>query len=160
MNGLHNEQDALQPAPALAARQHQHAQQGQQLSPSTSTSRRHHHPQDALPAFDIKQHPAAIAYAASHPNRTIPKFGPYILLQTLGEGEFGKVKLGLHSHWAEEVAVKLIRRGNVENDVRMQKIRREIAVLEVRWPAHLRPFFLSPSFVSGTRALTNPLFTF
>jgi hypothetical protein len=131
MNGSHDEQDALRPAPAPAARQHHPAQQGQQLSPSTSTSRRHHHPQDALPAFDIKQHPAAIAYAASHPNRTIPKFGPYILLQTLGEGEFGKVKLGLHSHWAEEVAVKLIRRGNVENDVRMQKIRREIAVLEV-----------------------------
>jgi hypothetical protein len=84
-------------------------------------------------AFDIKQHPAAVSYAASHPNRTIPKFGPYILLQTLGEGEFGKVKLGLHSHWAEEVAVKLIRRGNLENDVRMQKIRREIAVLEVRY---------------------------
>lgn len=146
MNGSHDEQDALTPAPTSAARQHHNAQQGQQLSPSTSTSRRHHHPQDALPAFDIKQHPAAIAYAASHPNRTIPKFGPYILLQTLGEGEFGKVKLGLHSHWAEEVAVKLIRRGNVENDVRMQKIRREIAVLEVRLSTHSRPFFLEPEF--------------
>jgi hypothetical protein len=26
-----------------------------------------------------------------------------LLLQTLGEGEFGKVKLGLHSQWGEEI---------------------------------------------------------
>ncbi|KIM26636.1 hypothetical protein M408DRAFT_72606, partial [Serendipita vermifera MAFF 305830] len=142
MNGLHDDQDALRPAPAVRAHTTSNASTSHQAAaPASSSRRREHrdrdrerdHHQDAssaVPAFDIKQHPAAIAYAASHPGRTIPKFGPYILLQTLGEGEFGKVKLGLHSHWAEEVAVKLIRRGNVENDVRMQKIRREIAVLE------------------------------
>lgn len=59
----------------------------------------------------------------------IPKFGPYILLQTVGEGEFGKVKLGLHSQWGEEVAVKLIRRGNIDTSVRMSKVEREIEVL-------------------------------
>lgn len=31
------------------------------------------------------------------------KLGPYTLLQTLGEGEFGKVKLGVHSETSEEV---------------------------------------------------------
>ncbi|KAJ7482152.1 CAMK/CAMKL/Kin4 protein kinase [Mycena galericulata] len=83
------------------------------------------------PAYtDVYSHPAAIAFAAAHPRRTIPKFGPYLLLQTLGEGEFGKVKLGLHSQWGEEVAVKLIRKGNVENSaVRMSKVEREIEVL-------------------------------
>jgi hypothetical protein len=80
---------------------------------------------------DVYSHPAAIAYAAAHPRRTIPKFGPYLLLQTLGEGEFGKVKLGLHSQWGEEVAVKLIRRGNVDSAVRMSKVEREIEVLRV-----------------------------
>ncbi|CAG8542293.1 12171_t:CDS:10 [Ambispora gerdemannii] len=30
-------------------------------------------------------------------------FGPYLLLQTLGEGEFGKVKLGMHVDTGEEV---------------------------------------------------------
>ncbi|KAF7331227.1 Non-specific serine/threonine protein kinase [Mycena sanguinolenta] len=78
---------------------------------------------------DVYSHPAAVAYAAAHPRRTIPKFGPYLLLQTLGEGEFGKVKLGLHSQWGEEVAVKLIRRGNVDTAVRMSKVEREIEVL-------------------------------
>nr|GAT60984.1 CAMK/CAMKL/Kin4 protein kinase [Mycena chlorophos] len=78
---------------------------------------------------DVYSHPAAVAFAAAHPRRTIPKFGPYLLLQTLGEGEFGKVKLGLHSQWGEEVAVKLIRRGNVDTAVRMSKVEREIEVL-------------------------------
>ncbi len=67
----------------------------------------------------------------AHPRRAIPKFGPYLLLRTLGEGEFGKVKLGLHVKWGEEVAVKLIRR-NIESSVRMSKVEREIAVLYVR----------------------------
>ncbi|KAI0826494.1 Pkinase-domain-containing protein [Trametes gibbosa] len=78
---------------------------------------------------DIYSHPAALEYAAAHPRRTIPKFGPYLLLQTLGEGEFGKVKLGLHMQWGEEVAVKLIRRGNIDSSVRMSKVEREIEVL-------------------------------
>lgn len=79
----------------------------------------------------MHSHPAAVAYAAAHPRRTIPKFGPYLLLQTLGEGEFGKVKLGLHNQWGEEVAVKLIRRGNIDSAVRMSKVEREIEVLRV-----------------------------
>ncbi|KAG6908810.1 hypothetical protein DXG01_003257 [Tephrocybe rancida] len=87
-------------------------------------------PRDDTPPYtDVYSHPAAVAYATAHPRRTIPKFGPYLLLQTLGEGEFGKVKLGLHSQWGEEVAVKLIRRGNVDNTVRMSKVEREIEVL-------------------------------
>ena len=80
---------------------------------------------------DVYSHPAAVAFATAHPGRAIPKFGPYLLLQTLGEGEFGKVKLGLHAQWGEEVAVKLIRRGSIDNQVRMSKVEREIEVLRV-----------------------------
>lgn len=32
-------------------------------------------------------------------------FGPYLMLQTLGEGEFGKVKLGMHIETEQEVNV-------------------------------------------------------
>ncbi|KAL4078032.1 Pkinase-domain-containing protein [Scleroderma citrinum] len=89
-----------------------------------------HQSDDAHPAYrDVYSHPAAVAYATAHPRRTIPKFGPYLLLQTLGEGEFGKVKLGLHCQWGEEVAVKLIRRGSVDSSLRMSKVEREIEVL-------------------------------
>jgi protein-serine/threonine kinase len=63
-------------------------------------------------------------------------FGPYILLQTLGEGEFGKVKLGVHGErWGEDVAIKLIKRGNVDTAQRGEKVRREIEVLKVSFCA-------------------------
>lgn len=92
-----------------------------------------HQQEEQQPVYrDVYSHPAAVEYAAAHPRRTIPKFGPYLLLRTLGEGEFGKVKLGLHVQWGEEVAVKLIRRGNIDSAVRMSKIEREIEVLRVR----------------------------
>lgn len=71
----------------------------------------------------------------SHPMpRQRVYFGPYLLLQTLGEGEFGKVKLGVHSspdRWGEEVAIKLIKRGNVDTQARMIKVAREIDVLKL-----------------------------
>jgi hypothetical protein len=76
-------------------------------------------------------HPSIAAYQLSHPRRQLINFGPYILLQTLGEGEFGKVKLGVHREYGEEVAIKLIRRGSVDNAVRLSKVEREIDVLKV-----------------------------
>ncbi|TFY62253.1 hypothetical protein EVJ58_g3973 [Rhodofomes roseus] len=106
-------------------------------SPSSTRKRASHtvvtgqREQEEQPSYrDIYSHPAALEYAAAHPKRTIPKFGPYLLLQTLGEGEFGKVKLGLHMQWGEEVAVKLMRRGNIDSTVRMSKVEREIEVLK------------------------------
>lgn len=98
---------------------------------------------------DVYSLPAAVAYAAAHPRRQIPKFGPYLLLQTLGEGEFGKVKLGLHTDYGEEVAVKLIRRGSVDNAVRFSKIEREIEVLRVR--------YLMFAIGVSRRLLTHPM---
>ena len=105
-----------------------------------------------------------------NPTRRNNMFGPYLLLQTLGEGEFGKVKLGMHVDSHEEVlrfeltcwdptstlqilllvvlllipdelsyilclqvAVKLIRKESVESQSRMQKIQREIGVLQVNY---------------------------
>ncbi|KAF9908797.1 hypothetical protein EC991_009500 [Linnemannia zychae] len=62
-------------------------------------------------------------------------FGPYLLLQTLGEGEFAKVKLGMHADSGEEVAIKLIRRQSIDNTPRLNKIGREISVLRtIRHP--------------------------
>ncbi|KAF9986499.1 hypothetical protein BGZ75_001760 [Mortierella antarctica] len=69
------------------------------------------------------------------PTRRGHMFGPYYLLQTLGEGEFAKVKLGMHTETGEEVAIKLIRRQSVDNTPRINKIGREISVLRtIRHP--------------------------
>lgn len=120
---------SVQPSPASAS---QSASRRQRASHQVVSSQQHQQQSaaDDQPAYrDVYSHPAAVNYAAAHPRRTIPKFGPYLLLQTLGEGEFGKVKLGLHHQWGEEVAVKLIRRGNIDTSVRMSKVEREIEVL-------------------------------
>jgi protein-serine/threonine kinase len=58
------------------------------------------------------------------------KFGEYILGQTLGEGEFGKVKMGWKRDGSAQVAIKLIRRETLgSNPSRLPKIYREIAIL-------------------------------
>jgi hypothetical protein len=77
-------------------------------------------------------HPAILRYRQAHPSRSLVNFGPYTLLQTLGEGEFGKVKLGVHGTSGEEVAVKLIRRQSIVECTRLTKVEREIEVLKVR----------------------------
>ena len=76
-------------------------------------------------------HPSVWAYKQAHPRRPVVGFGAYVLLQTLGEGEFGKVKLGVHTEYGVEVAIKLIRRGSLEDEVRASKVEREIDVLRV-----------------------------
>ena len=58
------------------------------------------------------------------------KFGEYILGQTLGEGEFGKVKLGWKKDGSVQVAIKLIRKENLKgNPSRLPKIHREVTIL-------------------------------
>ena len=58
------------------------------------------------------------------------RFGEYILGQTLGEGEFGKVKMGWKRDGGVQVAIKLIRRDSLGNNPsRLPKIYREIAIL-------------------------------
>jgi len=58
------------------------------------------------------------------------RFGEYILGQTLGEGEFGKVKLGWKKGGEVQVAIKLIRRETLNgNPARLPKIYREVTIL-------------------------------
>lgn len=59
------------------------------------------------------------------------KFGDYILGQTLGEGEFGKVKMGWKKEGGVQVAIKLIRKESLAgNATRLPKIYREISILK------------------------------
>ncbi|KAJ3006540.1 UNVERIFIED_CONTAM: hypothetical protein HDU68_004014 [Siphonaria sp. JEL0065] len=71
--------------------------------------------------------PAAVA-----PRRSVKQshFGPYRLLRTVGEGEFGKVKLAVDSRTNQEVAVKLLKRERVRQTSDRKKIMREITMLK------------------------------
>lgn len=102
-----------------------------------------------------EDHPAVVAFKHQHPRRAQLEFGSYILLQTLGEGEFGKVKLGVHKDYGEECAVKLIKKNNLggEGDSKMMKVRREIEVLSVRTKLSLLYVScLDPTFKTEARA--------
>lgn len=69
-------------------------------------------------------------YSRSSSRRKDVQFGDYMLGQTLGEGEFGKVKLGWKKDGSTQVAIKLIRRESVAtNPSRLPKIYREISIL-------------------------------
>ncbi|KAI9815814.1 MAG: hypothetical protein M1832_005228 [Thelocarpon impressellum] len=69
-------------------------------------------------------------YSASASRRKETRFGEYILGQTLGEGEFGKVKMGWKKEGGVQVAIKLIRRESLgTNPTRLPKIYREISIL-------------------------------
>jgi protein-serine/threonine kinase len=76
-------------------------------------------------------HPSVYAYKAERPGKPMVGFGPYVLLRTLGTGEFGKVKLGVHTEYGVEVAIKLIRRGSLNDESMANKVEREIDVLKV-----------------------------
>ncbi|KAI9892750.1 MAG: hypothetical protein M1814_001170 [Vezdaea aestivalis] len=68
---------------------------------------------------------------ATSSRRKDVKFGEYILGQTLGEGEFGKVKMGWKRDGGVQVAIKLIRKESLgTNPSRLPKIYREISILQ------------------------------
>ncbi|GES79096.1 Pkinase-domain-containing protein [Rhizophagus clarus] len=102
--------------------QHQHVQQQSARNRPVSTPVPINYP--GYP--EIQHHPPPIPQSSV---RRGNMFGPYLLLQTLGEGEFGKVKLGMHVDTNEEVAIKLIRKESVDTPSRLTKIEREIGVL-------------------------------
>ncbi|KAF4978956.1 hypothetical protein FZEAL_4753 [Fusarium zealandicum] len=67
-------------------------------------------------------------HSRSHKGTT--KFGDFILGNTIGEGEFGKVKLGWKQDSSVQVAIKLIKRDSVGgNPSRFAKIYREVSIL-------------------------------
>lgn len=69
-------------------------------------------------------------HSLSASRRKETRFGEYVLGQTLGEGEFGKVKLGWKKDGSVQVAIKLIRRDSLgTNPSRLPKIYREISIL-------------------------------
>ncbi|KAL7926888.1 hypothetical protein ACQKWADRAFT_92236 [Trichoderma austrokoningii] len=66
----------------------------------------------------------------SRSNKATTKFGDFILGNTIGEGEFGKVKLGWKQDSSVQVAIKLIKRDTVgHNPTRLAKIKREVTIL-------------------------------
>eukprot|EP01135_Chromosphaera_perkinsii_P010330 Nk52_evm2s2118 gene=Nk52_evmTU2s2118 len=60
-----------------------------------------------------------------------PILGKYYLGRTLGEGTYGKVKLGSHVLTGEQVAVKVIERSSIKTPKHMTRLNREIKALKM-----------------------------
>lgn len=76
--------------------------------------------------------PSSAHEAKKRPYREV-RFGPYVLGSTLGEGEFGKVKMGWRKDGKHpsQAAIKLIRRDSLpRGSEREYKVHREISALK------------------------------
>lgn len=58
------------------------------------------------------------------------RVGKYLLFETLGEGAFGKVKLGVHEDTGEQVAVKVMDKSDIKAQEMTMNVRREIAIMK------------------------------
>lgn len=76
---------------------------------------------------------AGAGAAKGHPVR----IGQYHLLQTLGTGSFGKVKLAVHSVTGHKVAMKIINRKKIINMDMTPRVKREIQYLKLLRHPHI-----------------------
>ncbi|KAI8955500.1 hypothetical protein F4801DRAFT_268313 [Xylaria longipes] len=103
---------------------------------SVSTRQRGYDDDDtAAPPPVVHMHEAQDESRRSRHDHSKPekssRFGDYYLGNTIGEGEFGKVKLGWKQDGGVQVAIKLIRRDSVGNNPsRLAKIYREVHILQ------------------------------
>jgi serine/threonine protein kinase len=66
------------------------------------------------------------------------KIGPFILGETLGEGSTGKVKAAVHKDTGEKVAIKIINKAILTDNIKLKKkIEREIDVMKLMKHKHV-----------------------
>lgn len=63
--------------------------------------------------------------------------GNYILQKTIGEGTFGKVKLGIHTLTGEKVAIKILEKDLITDVSDVERVSREIHILKVIRHPHI-----------------------
>jgi len=62
--------------------------------------------------------------------------GNYVLGKTIGEGTFGKVKLGTHLLTGEKVAIKILEKDRITDVSDVERVAREIHILKlIRHPS-------------------------
>ena len=80
------------------------------------------------PNHNIPTSPVTHRHSKQEPPKIPKSIGLYKLGRTLGEGTYGKVKLGTHMHTGQEVAVKIMRPHETNNRA---EVEREISVLKL-----------------------------
>ena len=52
-------------------------------------------------------------------------------MKTLGRGTFGKVKLGVHIHTQQKVAIKILEKRKIQDASDVERVTREIHILKI-----------------------------
>ena len=74
------------------------------------------------------------------------KIGNYVVKKTLGEGTFGKVRLGIHTLTGEQVAIKVLEKSKIFEQGDVDRVAREINILrKVRHPQIIQLYEVSLS---------------
>jgi len=63
--------------------------------------------------------------------------GDYRLEKTIGQGTYGKVKLGIHIKTNEKVAVKIIEKSQLQSQKQIARLQREIRFLKLLYHPHI-----------------------
>jgi len=87
--------------------------------------------QDQAQAGQAAQQGDAHPRQSSRPSNKVKSIGHYILMKTIGEGTFGKVKLGYHILTGERVAVKVLEKDRIVNVDDVERVAREIHILKL-----------------------------
>lgn len=65
------------------------------------------------------------------------KIGQYIMGKTIGEGTFGKVKIGVHILTKAKVAVKILEKAKIVDVADYERVSREIHILKIVQHPHV-----------------------
>lgn len=76
----------------------------------------------------LKETKPPTATATDNKNRTI---GHYVVGKSLGEGTFGKVRLGTHTLTGEKVAIKILEKDKISDKSDIERVTREIQILKI-----------------------------
>ena len=72
-----------------------------------------------------------IETASKQLNNADKTIGQYILGKSIGEGTFGKVKLGTHIITNESVAIKILEKSKIVDVADVERVAREIHILKI-----------------------------
>jgi serine/threonine protein kinase len=81
------------------------------------------------PALTSLPNPPVPPPASAPPGTPITHVGKYTLYETIGEGAFGKVKLGINRETSERVAVKIMDKKEIREQDLSAQVRREIYIM-------------------------------
>lgn len=65
------------------------------------------------------------------PEEKVQDIGDYNISKTIGEGTFGKVKLGIHKMTGEKVAIKILEKNRIIDVADIERVSREIHILKL-----------------------------